>query len=96
MSPYNLLKRMTFSKTVTQTVIKAVKARLENMLENKEAQYKHWQEHIKHKLNPTRKKEVERAFKKVIQAYKIIIFDLTPYFERTADPPVFVNKKKEP
>lgn len=94
MNHYDLLKRMTFSKTVTQTVMKAVKVRLEVMLENKEKQYAHWQEHIKHKLNPTRKKEVERNFKKIIQAYKICIFDLTPYFERAGEPPALINKSK--
>lgn len=94
MDAYRILQRMTLSKTINQTVIKAVRVRLERMLENKEIQYKRWEETVKHKLNPTRKKEVERHFQKVIQAYKIIIFDLTPYFERVGDPPAIVVTKK--
>lgn len=93
MDAYKVLQRMTFSKTINQTVIKAVKVRLERMLENKEIQYKRWQENVKHKLTKTRQREVQRNFDKTINAYKIIIFDLTPYFERVGDPPAFTHKK---
>jgi uncharacterized membrane-anchored protein YhcB (DUF1043 family) len=93
MEAYKILQRMTFSKNVNQVVIRAVRVRLERMLENKEAQYKKWQEDIKHKLNKTRQRDIERHFQKTIQAYKIIIFDLTPYYERVGDPPAFVVSK---
>jgi hypothetical protein len=95
MKPYQILQRMTFSKSINQTVIRAVRVRLETMLQNKEAQYKSWQENVRHKLNKTRKRDVERHFQKTIQAYKIIIFDLTPYFERIGDPPAFVINKNQ-
>lgn len=95
MEAYQLLQRMTFSKTVNQTVIKAVRSRLERMLENKEAQFKKWNEDIRPKLNRTRQRDVQRHFEKTIQAYKIIIFELTPYFERVGDPPAFVVKKEK-
>ena len=97
MDAYKILQRMTLSKTINQTVIRAVRMRLERILENKESQYKHWQESVKHKLNETRRKQVERHFQKTIQAYKIIIFDLTPYYERVGDPPaIVVTKKNKP
>jgi hypothetical protein len=85
---------MTFSKTVNQTVIKAVKVRLETMLANKEAQFQAWKERNEHICTKTRAKEVRRHFEKTIQAYKIIIYDLTPYFERNHDVPIFFKRKK--
>jgi hypothetical protein len=96
MDAYRILQRMTFSKSINQTVIKAVRVRLERLMENKEAQYKSWQENVKHKLNKTRQRDIERHFEKTINAYKIIIFDLTPYFERVGDPPAFIHKKTKP
>lgn len=97
MDAYKILQRMTLSKTINQTVIRAVRVRLERILENKEKQYQHWNECVKHKLNATRQKGIQRHFEKTIQAYKIIIFDLTPYYERVGDPPaIIVTKKQKP
>jgi hypothetical protein len=95
MEAYKILQRMTFSKNVNQVVIRAVRVRLERMLENKEAPYRKWQEDIRPKLNKTRQRDIERHFQKTIQAYKIIIFDLTPYYERVGDPPAFVVNKNQ-
>lgn len=89
-----LLRVMALSKTITATVKKALVVRLEHILENEEAMYRRWAETIKPKLNLTRQKQIEREFNKRIQALKIVINNLTPYFERTNEVPMFVVKKK--
>lgn len=94
MDAYQILRRMAFSKSVNQTVIKAVKVRLETMLANKEAQFQHWKDRNEVLCTKTRAKEVRRHFEKTIQAYKIIIYDLTPYFERSHDVPIFFKRNK--
>lgn len=94
MDAYQMLRKMTFSKATTQTVRKAVRARLEAILELEESQYKRWQETYSLKCTPTQKKIAERNFKKRITAYKIVIWDLTPMFERSPDAPIFFDRSK--
>jgi hypothetical protein len=50
---------------------------------------------IKHRLNITRQKQLEREFKKRIQAFKITIHYLTPFDQRLNDVPTFVVRKKK-
>lgn len=82
-----------FSKTMSESVKRAIRVRLEFLLENEEKAYDHWHLVIKDKLNKTRQKQIIREFQKKIQAVKIVIYWLTPYFERTEDIPTFVVKK---
>lgn len=90
---YSLLKKMIFSKNLTAGVKRAIRVRLEALLENEIAEYQRWQEVIKPKLNYTRQRQIEREFKKRIQAAKIVVHWLTPFWERTEDVPTFVVRK---
>lgn len=90
---YKMLQKLMFSKSMTESSRRAIRVRLEPMLEDEERQYKRWQEEIKPKMNLTRQKQVEREFKKRIQGLKIVIHLLTPYWERVSDVPTFVVRK---
>lgn len=78
---------------MNEGVKRAIRVRLETILENEESMYRWWLENVKHKLNRTRQKGVDREFKKRIQALKIVVYMLTPFGERTSDVPMFVVKK---
>lgn len=82
-----------FSKTMNESTRRAIRVRLEVILDEKEKSYTHWQEMIKPKMNKSRIKMVEREFRKTIQAMKIVIHSLTPFFERITDVPTFVIRK---
>lgn len=84
---------MTFNKIITETVRRAVRVRLQVILDVDLKHYETWKEDIKPKLNLTRQKQVEREFRKRIQAYRITIHSLTPYFERVDEIPMFIVKK---
>jgi len=88
-----LLQKMTFNKTITETIRRSVRVRLISILESEQKAHYFWVDHVKDKLNATRKKQVEREYNKRIQALKIVIYSLTPYLERTEDVPTFVVKK---
>lgn len=90
---YLLLQKMTFSKNITESVRRSVRVRLIAILEAEQKAHSFWTEHIKHKLNATRQKQVQREYNKRIQALKIVIYSLTPYLERTEDVPTFIVKK---
>ena len=90
---FKVLQKMVFSKAMTETVKRAVRVRLQVILENEESSYERWKEWVKPKLNSTRQMQVEREFKKRIQAYKITVHSLTPFGERTEDIPTFVISK---
>lgn len=91
---YKILQNLMFRKTLNEGVKRAVRVRLQCILDNEVSEYRYWIDNIKEKLNKSRQKEVERKFNKRIQAFKITIHALTPYFERTDDIPTFVVKKK--
>lgn len=93
MDAFKILQKMTFSRSMTETVRRAIRVRLQAILESEENQFLHWQQHIKEKLNRTRRKQIEREYKKRIQAAKIVIHWLTPFYERTEDVPTFVVRK---
>lgn len=95
MNAYQLLKKMHFSKILTQTVRRAIRVRLEAILEEEEKTYQYWETTVMHKLNTTRQKQVAREFKKRIQAMKIVVHALTPFWERTTDVPTFVVRKQK-
>lgn len=88
-----VLRNLMFSKSMSENVKRAIRVRLEFLLENEEKSYAHWHEVIKDKLNKTRQKQITREYQKKIQAVKIVIYWLTPYLERTTDIPTFVVKK---
>ena len=73
-----LLQKMTFNKTITETIRRSVRVRLISILESELEAHRHWNEYIKHKLNATRQKQVEREYNKTIQALKIVMYSLTP------------------
>jgi hypothetical protein len=95
MNAYQLLQKMALSKQMTETVRRAIRVRLEVILQQEISCYEKWKTDVKHKLNVTRQKQVEREFLKKIQAAKIVVHWLTPYFERTEDVPLLVIKKKK-
>lgn len=80
---------------MTETVRRAIRVRLEALLENHEKAYENWLTDIKPKLNRTRQKQVEREFRKTIQAVKITVNWLKPFWERTGDVPTFVIRKEK-
>ena len=86
MEAFQLLRQMTLSKTINETVKRSIRLRLETICEAEEAAYQRWQENIAHKLRPTRQAQVRREFEKRIKAYKITIWNLTPYSERGPEP----------
>ena len=93
MDAYQILRKMTFSRQLTGTVRKAVRVRLEALLEVEEKSYERWKEIYAHKCTPTQRKIAERNFKKRIVAYKIVIWDLTPIYERSPEVPIFFERK---
>lgn len=93
MDAFKILQKMTLSKSMTETVQRAIRVRLIAILDNELKCYNHWKENIKEKLNRTRQKQIEREYKKRIQAAKIVIHWLTPFWERTEDVPTFVVRK---
>lgn len=64
-----------------------------DLIGEKRSTYAHWKQNVEHKLNPTRRKEIRRKFEKVITSYKIVIYHLTPFYERTEDIPALINRK---
>lgn len=83
---------MTFHKKVTKAVKLAVKDRLEVILSEEEQAYQHFKDYVQHRLKGTRRTQVQRAFKKRIQAYRIVIYMLTPYDKRMSDIPVLFER----
>ena len=78
---------------ITETIKRAVRDRLKIILESEEKQFRWWEETVKIKLNKTRQDQIERRFNKEIQAMKIVIHKLSPYFERSEDVPSIIVKK---
>lgn len=93
MNAFQVLQKMTLSKSMTETVRRAIRVRLIVLLETELKCYKHWKDNIQHNLNRTRQKQIDREYKKRIQAAKIVIHWLTPFWERTEDVPTFVVRK---
>ena len=82
------------SKIINEGVKRGIRVRLKIILDNEERQLSHWNDAIRHQLNATRQKQVEREFTKRIQALRIVLHMLTPFFERTTDVPSIIVKKK--
>ena len=89
-------QQLVFNKRLTQTIIKAVRIRLEAVLRDKEAQYQLWQDRHQKYLNQTQCRDVRRNFEKMIAAYRLVIFDLTPLFERGPMPSLIYKRNREP
>lgn len=96
MNHYQTLRKLMTSKILNENVRRAVRERLKMILEEEIKRFKWWQESIKDKLNKTRSDQIERRFNKDIQALKIVIHKLTPFYEREDDIPAFIVKKKKP
>lgn len=89
-----LIQLMT-SKVMNENVKRAIRERLKIILDEELRQFRYWEECLKGKMNHTRQDQVERRFNKDIQALKIVIHKLTPFFERTDDIPSIIVKKKK-
>ena len=83
---FKILREMTLNKNLNETVKRAVRSRLEAILEAEQKKYDHWKEHVAHRLNKTRQKQIRQAFEKKIKAYNIVIYDLTHTYERGIEP----------
>lgn len=90
---YQLLQKLMFRKTLNESVRRAVRVRLQTILDIELSDYQWWSENVRHKMNKSRARDVERKFNKRIQAFRITIHALTPFFERTEDVPTFVVRK---
>jgi len=95
MTYYRVSTKLPVSRIINNGVKRAIRDRLIIILAEEERQQKFWEENIAHRLNPTRKKQVEREANKRIQALKIVIYMLTPFYERTTDVPSIVIKKEK-
>lgn len=95
MNYYKLPQKMPVSRIINKSVKRSISDRLKIILTEHEKMYDFWQVNLRPKLNHTRQKEVERKFKKHIQALKITIHFLTPFYENYDDEPMFVVKKKK-
>jgi hypothetical protein len=74
-------------KGFDSNVKRAIKVRLELLLEEQEKTYKHYLEFIKHRQTASRQAMVERAHKKKITALRIVLYMCTPHMERDSDMP---------
>lgn len=96
MKKYTSLYKLTMSKIINESVKRAVRERLKLFLAEEERRFNFFEDNIKHKVNLTRAKQVRRESSKRMQALKIVIHLLTPYYERGDDVPAIVIKKKLP
>lgn len=95
MNPYQTIQKLMTSKILNEGVKRAIRERLKMILDEELRQFKWWEEMVKIKLNHTRQRQIEAKFNKDIQALKIVIHKLTPFFERTEDIPSIIVKKKK-
>ena len=84
---------MTFHRKITKGVKLAIRERLKMILQDEEDKYNHFIERVSYKLTATRRSQVERSFKKRIQAIRITIYILTPMEMRDEDVPVLFKRK---
>ena len=96
MNAYSQLQKLMTSKLLNEGTKRAVRERLEIILNDELKQFARWQDVIQEKLNPTRRAQVARRFNKEIQALKIVIHKLTPFMDRVDDEPSIIVKKKRP
>ena len=89
------IRNLVFSKNINETVKRAIRIRLQVILDEEIRSYDRWLDKIKYTLNLTRQKQVEREFRKRMQAAKIVIHWLTRFDERVNDVPTFVVRKKK-
>jgi len=85
---------MTFTRKLTRGVKLAVRERLKLILSEEEQRYEHFKDYVSPKLVATRRCQVDRAFKKRIQAIRITIYVLTPIEMREEDIPLLFKRKK--
>ena len=97
MKDQTILQKLMTTKLMTEQTLRAVRERLKIILDNKEKQFKSWNEGNRFMLNLTRQHQIERRFNKEIQALKIVIYTLTPFFERNSEdvPSIIVKKEKK-
>lgn len=84
---------LTMHRKITKGVRLAIRARLQLILEEEQSNYERWQGYIAPKMQRTKAKTVERAFKKRIQAFRIVIYVLTPREMRDTDIPNLFNRE---
>jgi len=87
------LSQLMMGKEINKSVLKAVRIRLELILQERERKYEHWKEHIAQKVKATRRTEIRRRHEKTITALKIVIYELTPFEDREIDEPNLINRK---
>ena len=77
-------------RKLTAGVRLAVRSRLLLFLDEEQRTYDRWKESIAHKLKSTRRSQVDRNFRKRIQAIRIVIWIMTPRELRDDDmPPLY-------
>lgn len=96
MNYYKEPKKIIMSKIINNGTKRVIRERLEIILTEEQSSFDKWKELHKQKtLNQTRQKQIERQFHKRIQSLKIVIYYLTPYYDRDLDEPMFVIKKEK-
>src|ERR1700685_1612183 len=89
------LRSLLFSKVMNQGVKRAVKIRLEVMLEHEQSSLVAWEERCRKLINQTRQLQLERNYLKRISALKIVIWMLSEMGDRGDLPPLVIARKKD-
>lgn len=89
------VRTLMFCKTLNKGVKKAVRIRLEVMLEEEERVLISWHERCKRLLNKTRAKQIETNYHKRIAALRIVIWMLSEMGDRGDLPPLVIKKPKD-
>lgn len=92
MNYYRVQTKLPVSRIINNGVKRAIRERLLIILQEEEKQQQFWNDNVAPRLNTTRRKQVVREANKRIQALKIVIYMLTPFYERTEDVPSIVRK----
>lgn len=84
---------LTMTNVDNQRIRRSLRLRLQLILEEEEKQLRHWNEVVRHNIRPSTAASIERKRVKHIQALKIVIHMMTPFYDRTEDVPSFIVKK---
>lgn len=80
-----------------QNVKKALVVRLQHFLNEEERQYSRWTLVVRQGLKKTAADHIDRRWRQRIQAFRMVIWILSPYKDRDGDFPGFwTNEKPQP
>jgi hypothetical protein len=89
------LRQLMFSKVMNKGVKRAVKLRLDVMLEEEERAFASWLDRCKRLLQKTRQQQIERNYLKRISALRIVCWMLSEMGDRGDLPAMVIKRPKE-